>query len=53
MISRDYLKLIFDEIEKGYDIITFNIDYLRDGKRDSIICPSPSIDGIKIGEVLF
>jgi len=53
MVSRDYLKLIFDEIEKGYDIITFHIDYIRDGKRDSIICPSPSIDGIKIGEVLF
>lgn len=53
MVSRDYLKLIFDEINKGFDIITFHIDYIRDGKRDSIICPSPSIDGIKIGEVLF
>lgn len=53
MVSRDYLKLIFEKINNDYDIITFYVDYIRDGKRDSVICPSPTLDGIKVGEVLY
>jgi glycosyltransferase involved in cell wall biosynthesis len=53
MVSRDYLKRIIEKINNGYDLVTFYVDYIRDGQKNGIICPSPTLDGIKAGEIMF
>jgi len=53
MVSRNYLKVIFDAIQSDVDIITFNVQKYLNGEVDKIYCPNVYIGSLVSGNYCF
>lgn len=53
MVSRDYLKIIFESISSDADIITFNVQRYLNGVIDKIYCPNVYLGSFVSGNYCF